>query len=137
MATPSGAFCDQQCFSEGLTSSQFKKIGTTLSTFACGVSDPSVGTVSGYQLSNGSATCSVASPTNAIVSPQYSCLCQVNPYFLAHRPEPHLETIQGLHVGLPQADILHALMQVSNCPFLKSRLISIFESLGVLACVYA
>lgn len=77
VATPSGAFCDKQCFSKGLTSSQFKKIGTQLSTFACGVSDPNLGTITGYQLSNGTATCSVASPTTAVASPDYSCLCQV------------------------------------------------------------
>jgi len=77
VATPPGVFCDKQCFSQGLTSSQFKKIGTQLSTFACGVRDPMLGVVAGYQLSNGTATCSVASATAAKASTDYSCLCQV------------------------------------------------------------
>lgn len=77
LTTPSGTFCDARCFSDGLTASQFKKIGTTLSTFACGVSGDS-GVVSGYQLSNGTATCSVASGNSVSDSKDYTCLCQVS-----------------------------------------------------------
>ena len=78
VATPAGTYCDAQCFSQGLTASQFKKIGTTLNTYACAVSDPSLGgVISGYQFSNGSATCSVASTMATDNSTEYDCLCQV------------------------------------------------------------
>jgi len=93
VATAPGAFCDKECFSQGLTASQFKKIGTQLSTFACGVSNPELGTISGYQLSNGTATCSVASPTVAESATDYSCLCQVgslSPLPVQDNPSPHL-----------------------------------------------
>lgn len=77
--TPGGTFCDKQCFASGLTASQFKKIGTQLSTFACGVSDNVVGAVSGYQLSNATGpTCNVAAGSTVEASPSYGCLCQVS-----------------------------------------------------------
>jgi hypothetical protein len=97
VATPSGAFCDKECFSQGLTASQFKKIGTQLSTFACGVSDPQLGTVSGYQLSNGTATCSVASATAAKAATDYSCLCQVGDLPSVYSARTHL----GLQASIP------------------------------------
>ena len=88
--TPAGTFCDRQCFANGLTASQFKKLGTTLSTFACGVSNNDVGAVSGYQLSNATTTCSVAGGSTVQNSPDYGCLCQVRDLMcLMHRLLSH------------------------------------------------